>query len=116
MTSTSLLDHILTNSSERVSQSGEANVGLSNHQMIYCTRKITHLKHNTPKFVKTRSFKNYSSYSDFIGKLTTITDKIAPVRRMNIKTNSQEWFDEEIHKHIALHDKMLAKFKKSRKE
>ena len=41
MTSTSLLDHILTNSSERVSQSGIADVGLSDHQMTYCTRKIT---------------------------------------------------------------------------
>ena len=35
---------------------------------------------------------------------------------MRIKPNSQEWFDEEIHEHIALRDKMLAKFKKSRKE
>ena len=35
---------------------------------------------------------------------------------MSIKTNSQEWFDEEIHEHIALRDKMLTKFKKSRKE
>ena len=33
MTTTSLLDHILTNSSERVSQSGVADVGLSDHQM-----------------------------------------------------------------------------------
>ena len=140
MTSTSLLDHILINSSERVSQSGVADVGLSDHQMTYCTRKITRLKHNTHRFVKTRSPKNYSkdsslqelvntkfpeyskftdinfAYSDFIGKLTTIIDKVVPVREMSIKTNSQEWFDEEIHEHIALRDKMLAKFKKSRKE
>ena len=136
MTSTSLPDdHILTNSSERVSQSGVADVGLSDHQMTYCTRKITRLKHNTH-----RSFKNYSkdsylqelqnakfpeyskftdincAYSDFIGKLSTIINKVAPVREMRIKTNSQEWFDEEIHGHIALRDKMLAKFRKSRKE
>ena len=141
MTSTSLLDHILTNSSERVSQSGVADVGLSDHQMTYCTRKITRLKHNnTHRFVKTISIKNYSkesylqelenakfpeysmftdincAYSDFIGKLTTIIDEVAPVWEMRIKTNSQEWFDEDIHKHIALRDKMLAKFKKSRKE
>ena len=114
MTSTSLLDHILSNSSERVSQSGVADVGLSDHRMTYCMRKITRLKHNTHRFVKTRSFKNcrkdsyqqelknakfpeYSkftdincAYSDFIGKLTTIVDKIAPVREMSIKTNSQE--------------------------
>ena len=140
MTTTSLVDHILTNSSERVSQSGVADVGLSDHQMTYCTRKITRLKQNTHRFVKTRSFKNYSkdsylqelenakfpeyskfrdincTYSDFIGKLTTIIDKVAPVREMRIKANSQEWFDEEIHEHIALRDKMLAKFKRSRKQ
>ena len=108
--------------------------------MTYCTRKITRLKHNTHRSVKTRSFKNYSkdsylqelenakfpeyskftdincAYSDFIGKLTTIIDKVAPVREMCIKTNPQKWFDEEIHEHIALRDKMLAKFKKLRKE
>ena len=44
MTSTSLLDHILTNSSKRVSQSRVA------------VEKITSLKHNTHRFVKTRSF------------------------------------------------------------
>ena len=137
MTSTSLLNHILTNSSEKVSQSGVADVGLSDHQLTYCKRKITSLKHNTHRFVKTRCFKNYSkdsylqelentkfpeyskftdincAYSDFIGKLI---DKVAPVREMRIKTNSQKWFDEESHEHIALRDKMLAKFKKSRKE
>ena len=140
MTTTSLLDHILTNSGERVSQSGVADVGLSDHQMTYCTREIACLKQNIHRFVKTRSFKNYSkdsylqelenakfpeyskftdincAYSDFIGKLTTIIDKVAPVREMRIKANSQEWFDEEIHEHIALRDKMLAKFKKSRKQ
>ena len=140
MTSTPLLDHILTNSSERVSQSGVTDVGLSDHQMIYSTRKITHLKHDTHKFVKTSSFKNCSkdlclqelenakfskyakftdincAYSDFIGKLTTVIEKIAPVREMRIKNDSQEWFDEQLHEHIALLDKMLAKFKKSRKE
>ena len=59
MTSTSLFDHILNNSSERVLQSGVADVGLSDHQMTYYTRKITHLKHNT----HTKFFKNYSKDS-----------------------------------------------------
>ena len=105
--------------------------------MTYCTRKITRLKHNTNRFVKTRSFKSYSkdsylqeledakfpeyskftdfncAYSDFIEKLTTIIDKVVPVREM---LNSQESFCDEIHEHIALRDEMLAKFKKSRKD
>ena len=81
--------------------------------MTYCMRKITRLKPNTHKFVKTRSFKNYSedsyrqelenaklteyskftdinsAYCDFSGKLTTIIDNIVPVREMRIKTNSK---------------------------
>ena len=39
--SSSLLDHVLTNSADRISQFGIVNVGLSDHQLIYCTRKIT---------------------------------------------------------------------------
>ena len=38
------------------------------------------------------------------------------LREMRNITNWQEWFDEEILEHIALRDKMLAKFEKSRKE
>ena len=41
-----MLDHILTNSSERVSQKGVIDVGISDHQLIYCTRKIKRIKHN----------------------------------------------------------------------
>ena len=40
------LDHILTNSSETVSQKGVIDVGISDHQLIYCTRKIKRIKHN----------------------------------------------------------------------
>ena len=39
--SSSLLDHVLTNSADRISQFGIVNIGLSDHQLIYCTRKIT---------------------------------------------------------------------------
>ena len=42
----SLLDHILTNSSEKVSQKELIDVGISDHQLIYCARKIKRIKHN----------------------------------------------------------------------
>ena len=42
--STSLLDHILTNSPQKVSQHGVLGLGLSDHQLIYCTRKTTRIK------------------------------------------------------------------------
>ena len=58
--SASLLDHVLTNSKDRVSQSGVINIGLSDHQLVYCTRKITREKFYKHKNIKVRSLKNYS--------------------------------------------------------
>ena len=39
-----LIDHILTNSVENISQSGVLEIGLSDHQAIFCTRKNTKTK------------------------------------------------------------------------
>ena len=136
--SSSLLDHILTNFTDRVSQSGVVDTGLSDHQLIYCTRKINRTKFNTHKYIRTRSLKNYSqslyleklneinfpdyskftdindAYSDFTGRVTSVIDQIAPMKEIRVKNNSQDWFDAEIHEEIEMRDKLLAKFKKSR--
>ena len=39
--SSSIIDHILASFPNRVTQRGILNVGLSDHQLTYCTRKIT---------------------------------------------------------------------------
>ena len=107
-----MLDHVLTNSADRVSQFGVADTGLSDHQLIYCTRKITRTKSNIHKYIKTRSLKNYSqtlfldklkktnfsdysnfkdindAYSDFTGKVTSGIDEIAPTKEIRVKNNS----------------------------
>ena len=54
----SLLDHVLTNSIERILQSGVIDIGVSNHQLIYCTRKVLHPKSNGHKQINIRSLKN----------------------------------------------------------
>ena len=59
--STSLLDHVLTNSADRVSQFEVVDTGLSDHQLIYCTKKITRTKSNVHKYIKTRSLKKLQS-------------------------------------------------------
>ena len=75
-----LLDHILTNSTDRVSQSGVIEIGLSDHMLTYCTRKISKKKFSEHKFIHIRSMKNYTqekytqalreikfpNYSDFL--------------------------------------------------
>ena len=44
--SQTLIDHILTNSSEKIVQSGTIEIGLSDHELIYCTRKGSMSKQN----------------------------------------------------------------------
>ena len=56
-----LLDHILTNSSEKSSQKGVINVGISDHQLIYCTKKIKINNHNMHNQIQVRFLKKYSA-------------------------------------------------------
>ena len=55
-----ILDHILTNSHEKISQSGVLDIGLSDHQMIFYTRKILKVKTGTKTYINVRSWKNYN--------------------------------------------------------
>ena len=41
-----LIDHILTNSPEKVIQSGVFEIGLSDQEIVYCSRKTLLLKLN----------------------------------------------------------------------
>ena len=58
--SSSLLDHILTNLFSEISQQGFLDLGLSDHRLIYCTRKTTRTKIHEHTFVKIRTLKNYT--------------------------------------------------------
>ena len=135
--STSLLDHVLTNSADSFPVWSSRH-GTIRSPVIYCTRKITYTKSNVHKYIKTRPLKNYSqtmfldklrkinfpdypnfkdinyAYLDFIEKVTSVIDEIAPIKEIQVKNNSQDWFDAEINKEIERRDKSFAKFKKSR--
>ena len=54
-----LIDHILTNTQEYISQSGIIDTAVSDHSMVYCTRKISRSKYNKHKEITFRSLKNY---------------------------------------------------------
>ena len=134
--SSSIIDHILASFPDRVTQQGILNVGLSDHQLIYCTRKITRIKRGGHKQITFRSFKNYTidgyekalveinfpeykkfdnvndAYSNFIQKLTEVIDKVASVKSKRIKRNSQGWFDSEISEKL-IWDKLFKKYKKN---
>ena len=57
----SLLDHILTNCAEKVSQKGVIDVGLSDYQLIFRTRKIRRARRNMHNQIQTQSLRNYSA-------------------------------------------------------
>ena len=44
----------------------------------------------------------------------SVIDKVAPEKKVRIKENNQEWFDNEVHEAIRKRDKLFSKFKKTR--
>ena len=136
--SSTIIDHILASFPNRVSQQGVIDVGLSDHQIIYCTRKISRIKRGTHKQIRYHSLKNYSAdiyeealgrvdfpnyhnfeninhtYSNFIQKFIGVIDLVAPIKSRRIKQNSQEWLDGEVAEKISVCDKLFKKFKKSK--
>ena len=121
-----LLDHILTNSNELVSQCGVLDIGLSDHQLVFCTRKKQKLQICKHKTIKTRSLKkytadnfcdklkdvNFANYSefadvndafiDFSDNLMQTVDGIASYREFRVKGHSEDWFDGEIMERIIV--------------
>ena len=133
-----LIDHIITNCEEKVTQSGVINTSLSDHQLIFCTRKIRRVKTNNHKQISLRSLKNYSmenfeqklkdtafpnyekfsdvnsAYSDLVNKITQVLNNPAPLRTIRIKNQSNEWFDGELAAQICNRGKLFKMFKKSK--
>ena len=113
----SVIDHILTNSKEKVSNYGVISIGISDHDFIYCTRKtktVKTWKHNT---ISVRSYRKYSKESH-VGRFrkkdlpdySTIPNEIAPVKGIRVKGNSKPWFDSDIMEAIRVRDKLKGRF------
>ena len=133
----SILDHVLASFLDNVSQSGVIEIGISNHQLIYCTRKTARFKsychkqitfcsliNDSPGIYEEAliklSFPNYelfdgidTSYENFIQKVMSLIDNLALNKSKRIKGTSQNWFDAEIMEEISDMDKLFKKFKKS---
>ena len=128
---------MLTNAENKVVNSGTIALGLSDHELIFCLRKVIKSTSGEGKTISYRSMKNYTkellldklkdvvfpnyenfddvnlAYSDFVSKCSIIIDKITPLKQSKVKNNSQEWYDHEIAEKIKLRDKKYKIFKKS---
>ena len=107
--SSTIIDHVLASFPKRVTQSGAIDIGLSDHQLIYCTRKISRIKRGSHKQIKFHSSKHYTvdlfeqelsklnfpnyrnfndineAYNDFIQKIMNVINKVAPYQNSKTK-------------------------------
>ena len=106
--------------------------------MIYCTRKVRKAKFYSHKEITYRAMKSYTkekfvdmlsqkyfpdysdftdvneAYSDFIGRLSSVINVLAPVKKVRVKQGSPDWLDGEVLVKIGIRDKLLKKFRKSK--
>ena len=135
-TSSTTIDHVLTNSKENIVQSGTIPCGLSDHLLIYCTRKTSRGVFNSHNTVRIRSMKKYvaenfidqlrnadwsgclnnlcvnSAWKSFQEVFMSVLDNIAPVKEVRIKQRTEEWMTSDILDLIHCRDKFLYNFKK----
>ena len=137
VTSSSTIDLILSSDPDRVTQSGVVNIGMSDHNAIFCSRKINKgfklNKHNTCKI---RSMKDFDqdvfvdklrnvnwfdvlncenvdmAWSKFKKLFIDVIDTVAPVKEVRLKYKSEDWFTGELVELIHERDKALMKFRK----
>ncbi|XP_071941144.1 uncharacterized protein [Antedon mediterranea] len=135
-TTATTLDHIITNSKEKILQYGTLNVGLSDHLITYCTRKIWRCQINRHNTIRIRSMRHYNKESllnklanvnwestlscnevneawfRFITVFLGVIDEIAPVKEVRIKCRTEPWMNDNILLDIRQRDKHLFLFKK----
>ena len=117
--SKTLIDLCITNSPEKVTNSGVIHLGISDHSLVFLTRK-THYHRNGPRVIETRQFKHFNRgkflsdlnqlpwanvdlYSDpndmwrewkemFLG----CVDKHAPLKLKRIRKKRSPWITREL--------------------
>ena len=135
--SSSLLDLILTTDSDRITQSGVIDFGISDHSAIFCTRKINKgCKINSHNTCKVRCMKNFDQ-KVFVDKLNSkdwfevlnceeidkawslfknffmdVVDDVAPVKEVRLKQKTESWFNSDIFQLVQERDKTLIRFRK----
>ena len=70
-----LIDPINTNCEEKVTQTGVIDTSLSEHQLIFCTRKIKKIKTNNHKQISFSTLNNYT-IENVERELATLTPPI----------------------------------------
>ena len=139
-TSSSIIDHIVTNTRDYVGESGVLPVGLSDHFFTFCTRRLSKevFPSSDSLFRKVRSFKHYSKellnlelskidwssvtlsvdvdfcLSEFLRLFTTAIDKVAPFHEVRVRKRPNPWMNSTILAAIRKRDSLFRRFKRDR--
>ena len=133
MTTTSLIDHMVTNTPEKISDSGVIHTGISDHSLIFAIRKISVIK-KQENIVEMRNMKNFNE-EKFVAELLKqhweqvyffaedpndmweiwkkifieVLDKHAPLQCKKIRSKKVPWITSDIKKLNNTRDKLKRK-------
>ncbi|KAF3832206.1 hypothetical protein F7725_025871 [Dissostichus mawsoni] len=131
------IDLILTSDESRISGKGVIACGLSDHYMIFCTRKKLKQRAGCHKTVTSRDLKTYSSeafnlelesldwseelsgtqveetWLGFKTKFSTVLNNMAPLRTTRVKNRAEPWMHSDILTAMKTRDKKCSEFHKS---
>ena len=136
--SSTLIDHILSNTSEEIYQFGIISLGLNDHCLIYATRKVVKGQINKHNTVKLRYLRN-DCKQDFGLKLSalnwqdvltstdvtktwerfkkyfhSVLDAVAPRKEISLKQKTEPWMATDILQCIQKRDAWLKSSEKTR--
>ena len=126
--SCTLIDLCLTNSPDKISNSGVVNIGISDHCAIFLTRRISHFRSFVHKTAEVRQLKNFNE-DEFLRDLlmnewnrgsmlnnpnemwnfwkhllTSVIDKHAPLKTKRIRNKRSPWITNELLCEIYIRD------------
>ena len=133
MTTTSLIDHILTNTPEKISDSGVIHTGISDHSLVFAIRKISiiYKQENTLEIRNMKNFdkekftkellKQHWEYVYFFAEdpnamweiwknlFLEVLDKHVPLQHKKIRSNKVPWMTSDIKKLMNTRDNFKRK-------
>ena len=135
-TSSTTIDLILVFDTDKISRRGVLDLAISDHCLIYCTRKVLRNTINCHNTVKIWSLKNYNketfqanlldvdwssvicsdnviqAWENFKSIFMSAIGNIAPMKEVSIKQRTQPWITNEILQCIKDRDKAFRVYKK----
>ena len=137
-TSSSLIDHVLTNVRDLIIDSGVILTGFSDHVVTFCSRQCEKDIFTGSNIKLVRSFKSYSKFlfmaelrkvdwssvlsscdvnfclSEFNRLFRMAIDRVAPLREVRVRSRESPWMNSHILASIKKRDSLFSRFRKDR--